>query len=59
MLLHTTNHNQSTDEKNESILWKLSFIQMKILKAIACNLNWIELDWIQIHIRMEYEFNSI
>jgi hypothetical protein len=23
MLLHTTNHNQSIDENNESILWKL------------------------------------
>jgi hypothetical protein len=56
-------------KKIESILWKLNFIQMKKLNAIvSIELNWIELnlnwtklnlDWIQIHIRMEYEFNSI
>jgi hypothetical protein len=33
--------NQSFDEKNELILWKLSSIWMKILNDIACNLNLI------------------
>ncbi len=28
--------------KDELILWKLSFIWVKILHDIACNLNWIE-----------------
>ncbi len=29
--------------KNELLLWKLSFIWMKILNNIACNLNWIQI----------------
>jgi hypothetical protein len=33
--------NQSIDEKNELIFWKLSSIWMKILNDIACNLNLI------------------
>jgi len=34
VLLHTINHNESIDEKNESILWKLSFNKMKKLNQI-------------------------
>jgi hypothetical protein len=29
--------------KDELILWKLSFIWMKYLNNIACNLNWIQI----------------
>jgi hypothetical protein len=42
---------QPIDEENDSILWKLNFIQMKILNGIAYKLIWIgflELNWIQI-----------
>ncbi len=33
----------------EFILWKLNFIRLKIMKEIACNLNWIEIqfNWIE------------
>jgi hypothetical protein len=27
------------------ILWKLNSIWMEILNDIACNLNWIEIQW--------------
>jgi hypothetical protein len=33
---------QSIDGKNELILWKLSYIWMKILNDIACNDNWVK-----------------
>jgi hypothetical protein len=43
---------------NELILWKLSYIQLKILNDIACNLNWIIqfnqfkfLNWIHIQLK--------
>jgi hypothetical protein len=40
-------------KKNESILWKLNSIRMKILNNIASNLNWIE------EIRMQIGAKSI
>jgi hypothetical protein len=42
---------QPIDEENDLILWKLNFIQMKILNGIACNLiriGFLELNWIEI-----------
>jgi hypothetical protein len=32
------------DGKIELILWKLSYIQMKISNDIAYNLNWVEFE---------------
>ncbi len=52
--LHIISENQLTDWlKNKFILWKLSFIWMKILNDIACNWNWIEFKYI------EWNLNSI
>jgi len=51
--LHAITHYmwQSTNKKNNIILWKLSSIQMKILSDIACNLNSNTLNGIQIWLR--------
>jgi hypothetical protein len=54
VLLCTNDNQLITYEKRESIVWKLSSIQMKILNDIACNLNWIELkfkNWIKIRLK--------
>jgi hypothetical protein len=48
--------------KDELILWKLSFIWVKILNDIACNLNWIEfekINWTQLNAQKMYEWNWI
>ncbi len=61
--------NYSIDERNKLILWKLSFIQMKILNDIACCLNWIQFlklysnaligIWIEFHFNKRIELNWI
>jgi hypothetical protein len=47
-MLHSTNDNEM--KKNELILWKLSFIWMKIKlnELLWCKLNWMQLNWIKI-----------
>jgi hypothetical protein len=59
------------DEINELMMWKLSFIWMKILNDVAQKCNWIQiqfnLDWIQINLNsidsifknIRVKFNSI
>jgi len=49
--------NYSIDERNKLILWKLSFIQMKLLNDIACCLNYSFLNCIQMR-WLEFELNS-
>ncbi len=44
-LLCITNDDQLIYKKFEFILWKLSCIWMKTLNDIACNLNWIEIQF--------------
>jgi hypothetical protein len=42
--------NWSIDERNELILWKVSFSWIKILNDMACNLNsiWIEFKFLNL-----------
>jgi hypothetical protein len=37
----------------------IEFLEINLhLNGIACNLNWIELNWIQIHCSIELNSNS-
>jgi hypothetical protein len=40
---------QLIDEENDLILWKLNYIQMKILNGIACNFDWNWISWIELN----------
>jgi hypothetical protein len=48
--------NWSIDEKNELILWKVSFSWIKILNDMACNLNWIQIPKFNLNILIQFNY---
>jgi hypothetical protein len=48
--------NWAIDEKNELILWKVSFSWIKILNDMACNLNWIQIPKFNLNILIQFNY---